>query len=245
MLSHKILTRQSVGRVANYYGDGADDYYAKDGKAHQWQGRGAEALGLSGAVDDERFRELLAGRVDGRTPGSRGATRQDSHTRIGLDLTFSAPKSVSLQALVHGDAGIVAAHDRAVARALEHAEERAQARQKTAGKTRIETTGNLIMAKFRHETSREQDPQLHTHAVVMNLTRRADGQWRALKNDEIVKTTRYLGAVYNAELAAELQKLGYQLRHERDGNFELAHISRTQLEGFSRRSGQIAERLAQ
>lgn len=245
MLSHKVLTRQSVGRVANYYGDGADDYYAKGGDAYQWQGKGAEALSLSGAVDAERFRELLAGQVDGKAEGSRGATRQDSSTRIGLDLTFSAPKSVSLQALVHGDAGIIAAHDRAVAKALEHAEERAQARHKVDGKTRIETTGNLIIGKFRHETSREQDPQLHTHAVIMNLTRRSDGQWRALKNDEIVKASKYLGAVYRAELAHELQKLGYQIRHGRDGMFELAHISRRQLEAFSQRSAQVESRLAE
>lgn len=171
-------------------------------------------------------------------------THKDSKERIGIDLTFSAPKSVSLQALIGGDAAIIKAHDKAVTKAIELAEQRAQARKKENGITMVEDTGNLIVAKFRHETSREKDPQLHTHAVVLNMTQRSDGQWRALKNDEIIKMTKYLGAMYRAELAAELAKQGYNIRHERDGMFELGHISREQLEGFSQRSAQIEERLA-
>ncbi len=244
MLSHKVLRRQDIGRAASYYEDGADDYYANDGDASEWQGKGAEMLALSGPVDSARFRQLLAGEAAPGMPVSRSATRGDSRERIGLDLTFSAPKSVSLQALVSGDPEIVKAHDRAVARAVTVAETLAQARKKVGGKSRIETTGNLIVAKFRHETSREGDPQLHTHAVVMNLTRRSDGEWRALKNDQIVKATRTLGAVYRAELAHELTRLGYPIRHERDGLFELAHIGRDEIAAFSRRSAGIEERLA-
>ena len=244
MLSHKILTRQDVGRAASYYEDGADDYYANEGEASEWQGKGAGALGLSGSVDPERFRELLAGRVtqDGRT--SRTSTRQDASSRIGIDLTFSAPKSVSLQALIGADPAIVRAHDLAVERAIAVAEERAQARKKWHGKSHVENTRNLVVAKFRHETSREGDPQLHTHALVLNLTLRRDGEWRALHNDQIVKTTRYLGAGYRTELAAELQRAGYALRHGRDGFFELSHIQRVQLEAFSRRAASIERRLA-
>lgn len=244
MLSHKVLTRQDVSRAASYYEDSADDYYAKEGDSSEWQGKGAEALGLSGPVSSERFRELLGGQV---TPGAvpaRGDTRHDSNSRIGIDFTFSAPKSVSLQALVAGDGSIIRAHDKAVAKAIEAAEARAQARRKENRVSMVENTGNLIVAKFRHETSRERDPQLHTHAVIMNLTQRSDGQWRALKNDELIKMTKYLGVVYRAELAAELQKSGYNLRMERDGLFELAHISRDQLESFSQRSAQIEQRLA-
>ena len=244
MLSHKVLTRQDIGRAASYYEDAADDYYAKEGEASEWQGRGAEALGLSGPVESQRFRELLAGRVHPQAPAARGATRQDMNSRIGIDLTFSAPKSVSIQALVGGDPSIVRAHDLAVARALAATEDLAAARKKVNGKSRVERTRNLVVAKFRHETSRERDPQLHTHAVVLNLTQRGDGEWRALRNDEIIKTTRYLGAVYRAELAAELQRAGYVLRHEREGFFELAHIDRHQLAAFSRRAERIEKRLA-
>ncbi len=245
MLSHKILVRKDIGAAASYYEDAADDYYAKEsGGATAWQGEGAEALGLEGEVDSARFRELLAGKVNNDT-STRSSTRQDSKQRIGIDLTFSAPKSVSIQALIGQDPNIIKAHDLAVTRAIELAEKRAQARIKEKNKTRIEQTGNLVVAKFRHETSRELDPQLHTHAIVLNITQRKDGKWRALKNDEIIKMTKYLGAAYRTELAAELTKLGYELRHGRDGMFELASISREQLEAFSQRSAQIDERLAE
>ena len=244
MLSHKVMTRQNLGATASYYGDGADDYYAKEGESMEWQGEGAKALGLEGSVDSQRFRELLAGEIKPGQQIIRSDTRKDSNARIGIDLTFSAPKSVSIQALVAGDKNIIRAHDQAVTKAIEAAETRAQARRKENGKTIVENTGNLVVAKFRHETSREKDPQLHTHAVVLNMTRRGDGQWRALKNDEIIKMTKFLGAVYRAELASELQKQGFSIRHERDGMFELAHMSRDQLEGFSKRSAQIEERLA-
>lgn len=245
MLSHKILSRGDVGRAANYYADAADDYYSKEVESTEWQGNGAKELNLKGDVDRTRFQELLTGKISQEIKISRNSTRKDSKQRIGIDLTFSAPKSVSLQSLIHGDPNIIKAHDTAVAKTLLIAEERAQARQKINGKSRVENTKNLVIAKFRHETSRELDPQLHTHAVILNLTKRSDGKWRALKNDEIIKSTRYLGSVYNTELAAELQKLGFQLRYGNDGNFELAHISRTQIEGFSQRSGQIEQKLAE
>jgi conjugative relaxase-like TrwC/TraI family protein len=239
MLSHQLLTRKDIGKTARYYQDAVDDYYAKTMDATSWQGQGAELLGLQGAIDAERFRELLAGNIDEQTQIGRGSIRSDSKIRLGIDLTFSAPKSVSLQALVYGDIEIIKAHEKAVARAIEMAETRAQARKKIQGKSMIETTGNLVVAKFRHETSRAQDPQLHTHAIVLNMTKRQDGQWRALKNDEIIQSTRFLGAVYNSELAAELQKLDFELKFGRDGNFELAHISREQIEAFSHRSQEV------
>jgi conjugative relaxase-like TrwC/TraI family protein len=243
MLSHKVLTRKDISAAAGYYEDGADDYYAKELGATQWQGKGADALGLEGEVNSERLQELMVGKIDAHQPSSRSSTRLDSKSRIGIDLTFSAPKSVSIQALVGQDPNLVKAHDVAVARAIEVAETMALARSKVDGKSTLERTGNLIVAKFRHETSREQDPQLHTHAVVLNLTQREDGQWRALKNDEIIKATKYLGATYRAELAYELQKLGYKLQMGRDGMFELEGFDEKQLEAFSKRSAQVEAEL--
>lgn len=243
MLSHKVLKREDVGKTVQYYSD-ADDYYAKEGGATAWQGKGAHALGLSGEVDPERFRQLLAGRVQPGQKAVRGSTRLDRDSRIGIDFTFSAPKSVSIQALVGRDPKLIRAHDTAVARTMKVAEQFAQASVKVRRKKGIETTANLVVARFRHETSREKDPHLHTHAIVMNLTRRRDGAWRALVNDQLVKSTKYLGAVYRAELAAELTKLGYELRLERDGMFELARVSRDELAAFSVRSAQIQQALA-
>lgn len=244
MLSHKVLTRADLNDMGRYYAEAEDDYYTKELNASEWQGKGAERLGLDGEVDRARFQQLLAGQVKPGIEISRTAKRNDTKERIGIDLTFSAPKSVSIQALVGGDARLVKAHEQAVAATIAHAETLAQARVKTGGKAGVVDTGNLIVAKFRHETSREQDPQLHTHAVVMNLTRRGDGQWRALRNDNIIKSVSYLGAHYRAELAVRLTQLGYELRHGRDGMFDLAHIDRKQLLAFSERAASIEAALA-
>ena len=113
----------SPSQGANYYE--RDGYYAKDSAEHRaasaWAGKGAEALGLEGAVDPDVFRAVLEGRVpdgSGRRLGRR--TRDGGiHHRPGRDLTFSAPKSVSLVALIGGDARVVDAHDHAVVRALD------------------------------------------------------------------------------------------------------------------------------
>ena len=117
-----------------------------------------------------------------------------------------------MQALIHGDKAIIAAHEKAVAAAVQEAEKLAQARTTHAGKTITQNTGNLVVASFRHETSRALDPELHTHAFVMNMTQRGDGQWRALKNDELMRAKMHLGDVYKQELALELTKAGYELR---------------------------------
>lgn len=244
VLSQHVIKRGDVDRIASYYGDSEDDYYAKEGASQEWQGKGAEALGLTGAVDSKTFRKLLAGEIG---PGERArtSTRLDSDQRLGIDLTFSAPKSVALQALVGGDVDLIKAHDEAVRRTLEKIEALAQAKTKTKGQTTVETTGNLIIAKFRHETTREKEPLLHTHAVALNLTQRADGKWRALKNDDIVAAVKVMGAGYRAELADILQKQGRALRFGRDGTFELAHITREQIEASSTRGRQIENRLAE
>ncbi|CAZ15872.1 conjugative relaxase (plasmid) [Xanthomonas albilineans] len=246
MIDITVITRQSLGKVVSYYADGADDYYAKDGTAMQWQGEGAAALGLEGEVDRQRFSELLDGRIDEHTrtrriPPTTEAARKE---RLAYDLTFNAPKGVSLQALVHGDHRIIEAHERAVAEAVSEAESLAMVRSTVNKKTSIENTGKLVVAKFRHETSRALDPDLHTHAVVLNLTQRADGQWRALTSDGIVKSLLYLGNVYKSELARELEKLGFTLRYDRNGTFDLAHFTEHQIREFSARSQQIEAALA-
>ena len=242
MLNMRVLGGRDLRRRASYYEGGAFDP-AEEGEVSAWQGKGAADLGLSGAVDERRLRELFAREISKDRPPLRTPIRQGYKNRIALDLTFAAPKSVSLQALVGGDEAVIRAHDLAVARAVSAAEERVQARKTVKGKHRIENTRNLVVAKFRHETSRERDPHLHTHALVLNLTRREDGEWRATRNEEIVKAIRYLGAVYRAELAAELVRQGYALRHAREGFFELAHIGREELAAFSRRSQAIEKHL--
>ncbi|AJP60149.1 AAA family ATPase (plasmid) [Pandoraea vervacti] len=230
--------------AAAHYFAAADDYYAKEHPG-EWQGQGAQALGLTGPIEQTQFARLL----DGRLPnGERIQATFDTTAhkkRMGLDLTFSAPKSVSMQALVAGDWEVTAAHDRAVTRALEQVERLAEARRKVKGKSCHERTGNMVIGKFRHEMSRARDPQLHTHAVVLNMTRRADGAWRALSNEDIFRVQHEIDALYKAELAHSLQELGYAIRLVDDkGKFELAHISRDQIEAFSARSYVIEQALA-
>ncbi|WP_407604650.1 MobF family relaxase (plasmid) [Xanthomonas citri pv. mangiferaeindicae] len=230
--------------AAAHYFSAADDYYAKENPG-EWQGQGAQVLGLTGPVEQAQFSRLL----DGQLPnGERIQTTfdpTDNKKRMGLDLTFSAPKSVSMQALVAGDKDVTAAHDRAVTRALEQVERLAEARKKVKGKSYRERTGNMVIGKFRHEMSRAKDPQLHTHSVVLNMTQRADGAWRALSNEDIFRVQHEVDALYKAELARGLQALGYAIRLVDDqGNFELDHISRDQIEAFSARSRLIEEALA-
>ncbi|HGA2320762.1 TPA: MobF family relaxase [Pseudomonas putida] len=243
MLDITTITRQSLGKVVSYYADGADDYYAKDGSSMQWQGGGADALGLTGQVEQARFKELLDGRISQDVKLKRG-NGEANKERLGYDMTFSAPKGVSLQALVHGDQRIIDAHDRAVAAAVREAETLAMARKTENKKTSIERTDNLVVAKFRHETSRELDPDLHTHAFVLNMTQRADGEWRALTNDGIINSQSFLGNIYKAELAKELTNAGFQLRYEANGTFDLAHFTDVQIREFSARSQQIEQALA-
>ncbi|CAH0273998.1 MobF family relaxase [Pseudomonas carnis] len=230
--------------AAARYFSAADDYYAKETPG-EWQGEGAERLGLVGPVDQAQLAKLLDGKLPNGEKIHTTFNAETNKRRMGLDMTFSAPKSVSMQALVAGDKNVTLAHDRAVAKAMHHVEKLAQARRKEQGKFLRERTGNMVIGKFRHEMSRGKDPQLHTHAVIMNMTQRADGKWRALFNDDIFKVQHEVDAMYKGQLALELRELGYEIRVlDGKGNFELNHISREQIEAFSSRSKVIEEALA-
>ena len=255
MLSIKPLAQKDINKTVHYYADSVDDYYSGEGEVSGWFGKGSEYLNLKGEaegqspVEKEMLKNLLLGQIPAEADpqrqeiSSRKFTRADQKDRMGFDLTFSAPKSLSLQTLVGGDAKLIECHDRAVEAALLAAERYAQTRHKVKGVSRTITTENLIIARFRHETSRARDPQLHTHCIVMNLTRRPDGEWRALKNDEIVKRVLFLGQVYRDTMAQELVKQGYKLRYDKEGLFELAHFTDSQIESFSVRSQQVEAQL--
>lgn len=235
----------SAGQALHYFSQ--DNYYTKDeGLEHStWFGKGAEALGLKGQVEREAFFEVLQGKVGGQSLGKQVRNPKTGETELehrpGTDMTFSAPKSVSLLAEVYGNHEVRAAHEAAVEKALGHIEaELAHTRQMINGNVEAMPTGNLTVALFKHNTSRELDPQTHTHAVIMNATLRADGEWRSLTNDEIYNSQRVIGAIYTSELAERLQALGYDLcRTDEKGNFEIAGITREQVEHFSQRRAEI------
>jgi len=247
MLSIQTLKGSSGGQLSAYFEKeaGEKDYWAREAKeATHWHGRGADALSLAGAVDQQTFENLIEGKLPDGTQLSHGA---GGKRRLGYDLTFSSPKSVSLQALVFDDKRILDAHDKAVKAALDWTEkESAQTRIKEHGEVHIEKTGNLNAAVFRHETSRNLDPQLHSHAVVPNMTRSADGQWRALDASEIFKNKMSAGAIYRSELASELKQLGYEVKitDKTKGTFELKGYDQKQLAEFSSRRAEIKEALS-
>ena len=228
--------------AANYY-ECVDDYYTEHMRAGTaWWGAGAEFLGLEGSVNGADFKRLLSGEIVEGVQMHRGGKES---RRAATDLTFSAPKSVSMQAFIGGNMDLLAAHDVAVARALDYVQERLAAYRTTdGGQTRVENSGNLIVARFRHDLSRDLDPQLHTHAVVLNATRRPDGEWRALDAESLYRCQKLVGAFYRAELAREVMLLGYDIRPTHlDGRFELAHITDEQVMAFSSRSKAIAAHL--
>lgn len=231
----------SAGEALHYFSQ--DNYYTEHQglEESEWFGKGAEALGFEGKIEKREFFEALNGKLDGQELGkwvrNEETGERELEHRPGIDITFSAPKSVSVIAEVSGNREVREAHEGAVKAALGYIErELSYTRQMEDGELNSVQTGNLVVGMFRHNTSRDLDPQTHTHAIVMNATKREDGEWRSLTNEEIYKAQRVIGAIYNAELADRLQALGYELRRSDDkGNFEVAGISREQIEHFSQR----------
>ena len=233
----------SAGQAASYYE--ADDYYAEGGLApSEWFGEGAADLGLVGEVDRVQFREMLEGRIGDR---QLGTTRDGKvEHRPGWDITLSAPKSVSIMAEVAGDKRLLAAHAAATRVALGHVEKTmAATRVRNGADVTRETTGNLAVATFRHATSRAQDPQLHTHAVVLNATKDKEGAWRSLEPRAFYQLQKEIGAVYRQELAHEVVRLGYTIERGKDGAFEIAGVPGNAIDALSQRTAAIDARLAE
>ena len=230
-------------QAASYYE--ADDYYAGDGLSpSDWQGKGAEALGLSGDVDRDQFRDLLDGKV---VDQQLGTTRDGKlEHRPGWDVTLSAPKSVSIMAEVAGDRRLIAAHGAAVKTALAHVESHmAATRIRDGGAVNREATGNLVVASFQHGTSRAQDPQLHTHNVILNATKGEDGTWRSLEPRAIYQLQKQIGAIYRQELALKVRELGYEIEVGKGSMFEIKGVSPEVMAVFSTRSAEIEAALGE
>ncbi len=249
----------SVGAVASpaqgvsYYE--RDGYYAKDDPEHlgasAWAGKGAAELGLEGPVDPDTFKAVLEGRVPDGSDQRLGRVDRDGNRahRPGRDLTFSAPKSVSLAALVGGDGRVVEAHDRAVAKTLAWVEaDVAETRLRDPQTGRMVRAGGqkTVAATFRHDTSRNLDPQLHTHAVLANMVKGRDGKWRTMANEALYRRQKLIGMVYRSELAGGLARLGYGIeKSHADGRFEIAGVSRAIVEAFSTRRAEIEAAVAE
>lgn len=163
---------KSAGSAGNYYTD-KDNYYVIGSMDERWQGKGAEALGIDGkAVDKALFTELLKGKLPDGSDLTRIQDGANRH-RPGYDLTFSAPKSVSVMAMLGGDKRLIDAHNQAVTEAVRQLETLAATRVMTDGKSETVLTGNLIVAKFNHDTNRNQN--LRYTPMPSSLTPRRTG----------------------------------------------------------------------
>src|SRR6266699_3211926 len=234
------------------------NYWSQRGViAGEWQGRLAARFGLAGAVSAADFAKLSQGqhpqtgeqlvrqRASYEDQDAEGKTIKTMEHRAGWDATFSAPKSVSLTALVGGDHRIRAAHRQSVRIALDELERYTQAR--IGGNHPAETTGKFIAAKFEHDTARPVNgyaaPQLHTHAVVFSITERDGGEPRALQPRSLFQSQQFATAIYQSELTYRLRQLGYQIERGRSGAPEIKGYTQGYLDASSPRSQQIRERL--
>lgn len=234
------------------------NYWSQRGETMgEWQGRLAEKFGLAGAVAAEEFARLSQGqhpqtgeqlvrqRASYEYKDGEGNSIKTMEHRAGWDATFSAPKSVSLTALVGGDYRVREAHREAVRTALEHLEHYTMAR--IGGNHPAEPTGKFVAAKFEHDTARPVDgyaaPQLHTHAVVFNMTERENGQFRALQPQSLFASQQFATAIYQSELTYRLRQLGYEITVGRSGAPEVKGYTQEYLDASSPRSQQIREYL--
>ena len=257
-ISKPISAGQAQAYHKEEFANAKENYYTEGERVRgEWQGQLADRWGLTGEVNEQQFARLSEGQhpetgeqlvrhqAAREYTNERGETVRSMEHRAGWDATFSAPKSVSITALVGGDERIREAHKESVTVALDEMEKYVQAR--IGGNIPAQTTGAWAVAKFEHDSSRPVEgyaaPQLHTHAVVFNVTETADGNMRALQPRELYKTQQYATAIYRSELAARLQSMGYEIERGEHGQPEIKGYSREYLEASSPRRQQITERM--
>lgn len=240
-----MLSISSIKGDAGYYSH-EDNYYASGSLDSRWMGEGAEKLGLKGEVASADMDAVRQGKLPDGSDLSRMVNGVNKH-RSGYDLTFSAPKSVSVMALVGEDRRFIEAHNRAVAVVMQEVEKLVSARITEEGKTETVLTGNMVAALYNHDTSRDLDPQLHTHALVFNATF-ADEKWRSLASDTRMKTgfsenlyaTKIaLGNLYRSVLREDIESMGFEtVAAGKNGLWELKDVP---VDVFSSRSQAIRE----
>src|ERR1051325_635266 len=258
-LSKALTATQAQKYYEAEYSNARESYYTDDETIEgDWFGKLAEEWGLEGAVDKEAFARLTEGQnphtgeqlvrhVNTKEYENQfGEKVKNSEHRAGYDATFSAPKSVSLAALVGNDARIREAHRTAVKTSMGELENYVQSRM--GGNTPAQTTRNLAAALFGHDSARPDKttgyaaPQLHTHAVIFNLTQIDNDQIKPLQPVELYRSQKYATAIYRSVVSEELQKLGYEVRVDtRTGAPEIVGFSEEYLVASSPRRKQIEQ----
>ncbi len=257
-ISKPLSAGQAQAYHRDEFGNAQQNYYTEEDRIRgTWHGKLAEAYGLRGEVQEEHFQRLSEGQhpftgeqlvqhqVAREYSNERGDKVTTMEHRAGWDATFSAPKSVSLTALVGGDERVRDAHRESVQVALDELERYVQAR---IGRNHpAETTGQWVAAKFEHDSARPVGgyaaPQLHTHTVFFNLTETEDGKAHAIQPQELYKSQQYATAIFRSELAYRLQQLGYEIEQGKSGQPEIKGYSQEYLDASSPRRQQIKEHL--
>jgi conjugative relaxase-like TrwC/TraI family protein len=244
----------SIGKLtveqSRYYerqvAQGRDDYYSGRGESPgRWTGTGAETLRLSGRVDDDGFMALM----DGRDPATgERLKRVGGRSKVAaFDLTFSAPKSVSVLFAIGEptlEGALVEAHESAVDAALGYLEREACRVRRGRGGAERHVGEGFVAAAYRHRMSRAEDPQLHTHVVAANMARGADGRWTALDATPIYQHAKAAGYLYQAHLRAAVRERLPWVRWGpvHNGMAEIEQLAPAVLGEFSTRRRQIEER---
>lgn len=250
MLRVRTIYACGAGEAARYYAGYAG--YLDPEHSHEvpgfWAGRQAPGLGLSGSVSQQQLEDLLSG-LDPTTGTRLGDPFKDKHTKhgelikavAGYDATFSAPKSVSLWWGLTGDEGVLDAHNLAVQVCLEHLETYGcTTRVWHNGRRQYPDAGGFTMAVFQQSTSREDDPQLHTHAVISSKVVAPDGRWLALDGLYAKKTQQQVGRLYQSVLRAELtHRYGVAWGPVVKGQAEIDGVPDDLLQAFSKRAAQV------
>ncbi|MGP8432846.1 MobF family relaxase [Paraburkholderia fungorum] len=259
MISMTHISGSGVGNAARYHdksftkdaGQKADNYYVNEKASAHWQGRGAELLGISGKdVEREDFVNFLSGKLVNPETGEIQNLADNSKgddRRAGMDFTIAPSKSVSIAGLVGKDDRVVEAHLQANGRAMEWLEKHAAViRVKDEnGRNKAVQAGNLLYATVMHETNRENEPQIHSHNVIVSAVYDESGKkWRSLTNDQMLKLRAKADVIYKAELAEGLRRAGYELEYAKNGvDFEIKGFTPEHLETYASRKAQIKEAL--
>lgn len=233
-----MLTISKISSAgANYYGK--DNYYTRgEEQAGQWFGLGAQRLGLTGAVNNDTFDAMLKGNFEGIELGRREGGQLNHHP--GWDHTLSAPKSVSMLALLGKDKRLIKAHDKAVDYTLHYIEDKlAESRVRRGEVIQSQKTTNIMVAKFRHDISRAKDPQLHTHACILNATFGGNGALRSLDSPVFYEHKMLMGAIYQSRLATLVQEIGYSIEIKDNGTFDIKGVDQDLMVRASKRRADI------
>jgi conjugative relaxase-like TrwC/TraI family protein len=244
----RIVVNNSSSAAKSYYTEGLskNDYYTKEKETEivgLWGGKGSELLGLNGMVSQEQFNKLC----DNINPETddKLTPRNNDNRRVGYDLNFHSPKSVSLVYAITKDEELLTAFRQSVKETMVEIEKDMQARVRKSNGNENRTTGNIVYGEFIHTTSRPvdgvPDPHLHAHCFTFNATYdQKEQKWKAGEFGKIKKDASYFEAYFHSSFAGKLKDLGYQIEANKKG-WEITGIERSTIEKFSRRTTEIEE----